>query len=98
MTTLNVSVYKSPKKEELYLYIPQEKSLDDIPQEVLVIFGKPKHVIDFELSAEKKLARVDAATVLEALNSRGFFMQMPPHELEKFSDITPPPERLDNIF
>ncbi|MEA3405447.1 MAG: YcgL domain-containing protein [Pseudomonadota bacterium] len=98
MSTMNVSVYKSPKKEELYLYVPQEGGLESIPNEVLVIFGEPKHVIDFELSAEKKLAREDSATVLEALTTKGFFMQMPPHELEKFSDITPPPERLDNIF
>ncbi len=98
MTTVNVSVYKSPKKDELYLYVPQDDGLEKLPKEVLVIFGEPKHVIDFELSPEKKLAREDSATVIEALNSKGFFMQMPPNETEKFSDIAPPPERLDNIF
>lgn len=97
MTTLNVSVYKSPKKDELYLYVPQEDGLEKLPQELLVMFGEPKHVIDFELPPEKKLAREDTATVLEALASKGFFMQMPPNEVEKFSDIAPPPERLDNI-
>lgn len=98
MSTMNVSVYKSPKKEELYLYVPQDSGLESIPKEVLVIFGEPKHVIDFELSPERKLAREDTTTVIEALDSKGYFMQMPPNEVEKFSDITPPPERLDNIY
>lgn len=98
MTTMNVSVYKSPKKVELYLYVPKEDGLDKLPNEVLVIFGEPTHVLDLVLTAEKKLARVQSAEVLNALQSRGYFMQMPPHEVEKFSDIAPPPERLDNIF
>jgi len=98
MTTMNVSVFKSPKKVELYLYVPQEDGLDKLPKEILVIFGEPAHVLDIELHPEKKLARVKTSEVLEALTSRGYFMQMPPHEMEKFSDITPPPERLDNIF
>lgn len=98
MTTMNVSVYKSPKKVELYLYVPKEDGLDKLPDEVLVIFGEPTHVLDLILTPEKKLARVQTVEVLQALNSRGYFMQMPPHEIEKISDMAPPPERLDNIF
>ncbi|MBN2865997.1 MAG: YcgL domain-containing protein [Thiotrichales bacterium] len=98
MTMMNVSVFKSPKKNELYLYVPQEDGLEKLPKEILVIFGEPAHVLDVELNPEKKLARVKTSEVLAALSSRGYFMQMPPHEMEKFSDITPPPERLDNIF
>ena len=98
MTTINASVFKSPKKVELYLYVPQVDGLEKLPKEILVIFGEPTHVIDVELTPEKKLARVKATEVIEALTTRGYFMQMPPHEMEKFSDITPPPERLDNIF
>jgi len=98
MTTMNVSVFKSPKKVELYLYVPQEDGLEKLPKEILVIFGEPSHVLDVELSPEKKLARVKTVEVLEALTTRGYFMQMPPHEMEKFGDMAPPPERLDNIF
>lgn len=98
MTTLNVSAYRSPKKEELYLFVPQKDGLEKLPKELLVMFGEPTHVIDFELTPEKKLAREDTATVMESLQSKGYFMQMPPAEKEKFSDIAPPPERLDNII
>jgi len=95
---MNVSVFKSPKKVELYLYVPKDDGLESLPKEVLVIFGQPVHVIDLTLTPEKKLARVKTTDVLEALNKRGYFMQMPPHEIEKFGDMAPPPERLDNIF
>ncbi|WP_373020126.1 YcgL domain-containing protein [Thiomicrorhabdus sp.] len=97
MTTINVSVFKSPKKEELFLYVPQDDGLEKLPNELLVMFGEPAHVIDFELSPERKLAREESAKVIEALLKKGYFMQMPPNEVEKFSDIAPPPERLDNI-
>ncbi|MDG6778982.1 YcgL domain-containing protein [Thiomicrorhabdus sp. zzn3] len=97
MTVLQVSAYKSPKKDELYLYVPQEDGLEKLPKELLVMFGEPQHVIDFELTPERKLAREDSIKVIEALQSKGFFMQMPPEQVEKFSDIAPPPERLDNI-
>lgn len=98
MTTLNVSAYRSPKKAELYLFIPQETKLEDLPNELLVMFGEPGHVIDFELTPEKKLARESAQTVIEAIEAKGYFMQMPPHEVEKISDMPAPPPHLDNIF
>lgn len=98
MTTINISAFRSKKKDELYLFVPQEDGLEKLPKELLVMFGEPTHVIDFELTPEKKLAREDSATVLEAIQSKGYYMQMPPNEVEKLSDMAPPPERLDNII
>ncbi|WP_321324952.1 YcgL domain-containing protein [Thiomicrorhabdus sp.] len=97
MSVMNISAYRSPKKAELYLFVPQENGLQELPNELLVMFGEPEHIIDFELSPEKKLAREDSATVLQSIKSKGYFMQMPPNEIEKFGDMAPPPERLDNI-
>ncbi|MBE0492845.1 MAG: YcgL domain-containing protein [Thiomicrospira sp.] len=98
MQPMQVSAYKSPKKNELFLFIPQVSGLDELPKELLVMFGKPEHVIDFELTQDRKMGREDAKQVLENLHSKGYYMQMPPNEIEKISDMPPPPERLDNIF
>lgn len=95
---INVSAYRSPKKDELYLFVPQEKGLEELPKELLVMFGEPSHVIDFELTPEKKLPREDAATVYQALEQKGYYLQMPPTEVEKISDMPAPPAHLDNIF
>ncbi|NPA71982.1 MAG: YcgL domain-containing protein [Gammaproteobacteria bacterium] len=98
MTPIMVSAYKSPKKESLYLFVPKDKGIDDLPNELLVMFGEPTHVIDFDLTPDRKMARGDAATIYEAMQTKGFFMQMPPTEIEKMGNMAPPPERLDNIF
>lgn len=98
MFKMQVSAFKSPKKDELYLFVPQEDGLDKLPKELLVMFGEPKHVIDFELTPEKKLAREETSKVIEWLETKGYFMQMPPNEVEKMGDMAPPPERLDNII
>ncbi|WP_024850280.1 YcgL domain-containing protein [Hydrogenovibrio kuenenii] len=93
-----ISAFKSPKKEELYLYVLQETELEELPNELFVMFGEPVHVLDFELTAERKLPRADAKEILKAIEDKGYYMQMPPNEVEKISDMTPPPEHLDNIF
>lgn len=98
MFKMQVSAFKSPKKDELYLFVPQEDGLDKLPKELLVMFGEPRHVIDFELTPEKKLAREETSKVIEWLETKGYFMQMPPNEVEKAGDMAPPPERLDNII
>ncbi|QCU89350.1 YcgL domain-containing protein [Thiomicrorhabdus sediminis] len=98
MSAIQVSAYRSPKKSELYLFLPQATKLEDVPQELLVMFGEPEHVIDFDLTPEKKLAREDAKTVYESIEKKGYYVQMPPSEVEKISDMPAPPAHLDNIF
>lgn len=97
MTPMHVSAFRSPKKAELYLFVPQADGLTKLPPELLVMFGEPQHVIDFELHATRKMGRENAETVLASLHSKGYFMQMPPTEVEKLGDMPPPPEHLDNI-
>lgn len=98
MTSVTVSAYKSPKKELLYLFVPQADGLDKLPNELCVMFGQPEHVIDFELTPNRALATADPKEVLHGLETKGYYMQMPPSENEKLGDMPPPPERLDNIF
>ncbi len=98
MTPIMVSAFKSPKKDELYLFIPKDTEVDTLANELLVMFGTPEHVVDFELTPDKKMPRCDAAKLYEALKTKGYFMQMPPTEVEKISDMPAPPAHLDNIF
>lgn len=72
------SVYRSPKKEGMYLYVEKAKGLNDVPEALLKQFGKPEHAMVLVLQPEKKLARVDALAVLESLTEKGFYLQMPP--------------------
>ena len=73
-----VSIYRSSRKAEMYLYVPKVNGLNDLPEALLKQFGKPHHVMDMLLTRDKKLARADTERVLNDLIERGFFLQMPP--------------------
>lgn len=92
---IQVSAFKTAKKNELYLFVPKEEdnqtALDKLPKELLVMFGQPEHVFDFDLSAERKLPRSDPKEMLKSIQTKGYYMQMPPSEIEKISDMPAPP-------
>jgi hypothetical protein len=72
-------IYKSAKKEELYLYITKKDDFSDIPQELYNSMGKePIFVMELDLSPERPLAREDVNTVMKNLETQGFHVQMPP--------------------
>lgn len=71
-------IYKSLKKAELYLYIDKKDDFSAVPEECLSTLGPLVHVMDLELTRERKLAREDSQKVLKCLQEKGFFIQMPP--------------------
>ena len=71
-------VYRSPRKQEMYLYLAEEDAFDKVPDALLERFGQPILVIELELSPERKLAREDVNTVIANLRSQGFHLQLPP--------------------
>ncbi|WP_257264384.1 YcgL domain-containing protein [Endozoicomonas sp. ONNA2] len=80
-----VSIYKSPKKEEMYLYLNKGALLEQtLPEALLQAFGKPVHVFDLLLTPEKKLARVETVSVLQGIIDHGYYLQMPPKEQEDY--------------
>lgn len=76
------SIYKSPRKREMYLYVDKRDALERVPEGLLTAFGAPQHAFDLVLSPERKLAREDIAKVLENLEKQGYHLQMPPPEDE----------------
>ena len=71
-------VYRSPRKQEMYLYLAEEDAFDKVPDELLQSFGEPILVIGLELSAERQLAREDVNQVMHNLRTQGYHLQMPP--------------------
>lgn len=76
------SIYKSPRKNEMYLYVERKDALKRVPEGLLVAFGAPIHTFDLVLSPERQLAREDIQVVLENLEKQGYHLQMPPGEDE----------------
>ncbi|MGJ0489776.1 YcgL domain-containing protein [Methylobacter sp.] len=71
-------IYKSLKKEDLYLYIDKKDDFSKVPEMLFNSFGKIAFVMDLELTPERKLAREDAGKIIASLKEKGFFVQMPP--------------------
>lgn len=90
-----ISIFKSSRREEMYLYLPRGGAYSDVPEPLRQQFGKPIHVMDLLLMPERKLARTEAPKVLDAVRDKGYYLQMPPPPEELGVGATPyirPPE------
>lgn len=79
---IHCDIYKGSKKDETYLYVPKAIGLKEVPDKLLASFGELTLVVSIMLTEEQKLARVDSATVIDALRDQGFYLQMPPARVD----------------
>ncbi len=83
-----VSVFRSPLKDEMYLYVDKRDQLERVPEALLEMFGKAEHVMDMPLKADRKLARVkDTQKLMDELEEKGYYLQMPPPKEEYMLDL-----------
>ncbi len=52
-------------------------------------FGRATFVMDLELSESRKLARVNVLHVMDSIETKGFFLQMPPEGLIDPNAVAP---------
>tara|TARA_R110002074_G_scaffold217389_1_gene387796 strand:- start:673 stop:942 length:270 start_codon:yes stop_codon:yes gene_type:complete len=69
-------IYRSNRKVDTYLYLQDKDDFSVVPEDLLRVFGEPEFSFSFELDEERKLAREDAAEVLENLDSQGYHLQL----------------------
>ncbi len=89
VANMHCDIYRSSKKDEMYIYIarpnhPNEEVDHDnpfgdvVPDSIRNVFGRATFVMHLELAETRKLARVNVLHVLDSLQTKGFFIQMPP--------------------
>jgi uncharacterized protein len=76
--SLLCQIYRSPRKQEMYLYVEKAVGLEEVPEALLETFGEPEEVMTIILTPERKLARVNVEDVLSDIAEKGFYLQMPP--------------------
>ncbi|KAA8735677.1 YcgL domain-containing protein [Acinetobacter qingfengensis] len=94
---MHCDIYKSSKKDEMYIYIARPSFPDDEPHEtfanvpamLMQAFGRATFVMNIKLHEQRKLARVSAIAVLEALEKQGYYVQMPPEGLINPNAVEP---------
>ena len=87
VTPLLINIYRSPKKDEMYLYVEKTALLSHVPEQLLNLFGKPVLVTTMLLTEEKKLARAQTAEVIKSIQEKGFYLQMPPSLPEDMREL-----------
>ncbi len=73
-----LTVWRSPKKEEMYLYTDRLEGLKRVPDDLLKMFGVPQEVMGLPISEDKKLGRADAKKVMSEIKIKGYYLQLPP--------------------
>ncbi|OMQ27233.1 YcgL domain-containing protein [Serratia oryzae] len=71
-------IYRSPKRDQTYLYVEKRDDFSRVPEELMKSFGTPQFSMMLSLDGRKKLASADIEAVKEALKQDGFYLQFPP--------------------
>ena len=71
-------IFKSSRKEGMYLYVEKKCGTQAVPEGLLASFGAPESVMTLLLGESRKLARADAAEVIESICEQGYYLQLPP--------------------
>lgn len=71
-------IYKSSKKSDTYLYVVKRDDFSAVPKELMTTFGKPILVMPLLLKEGRELALADIQKVKDALNTKGYYLQLPP--------------------
>lgn len=74
---MKCAVYRSNKKDLTYLYLPESEDMSRVPEALLRMISPVERVLEFELTAERRLSQENAVEVLKLLNEQGWFLQMP---------------------
>lgn len=74
------SIYKSPRKDGMYLYVEKRDALKRVPEGLIAAFGTPQLAFEMVLTPERQLAREDITKVLANIKEQGYHLQMPPAE------------------
>ncbi|MGM0774936.1 MAG: YcgL domain-containing protein [Pseudomonadota bacterium] len=88
-----VSVFRSSKKVDTYIYVRRGQIWDDLPDSLREIFGSPVHAMDLIMTPERKLARTSGRQVLDAIADKDFFLQMPEESSGYVVDFRRRPEQ-----
>jgi len=82
---MEVDVFKTPQRPHTFLYLPKDLHPEDWPEGLAAIFSEPQKVLSLLLTPDQPLAMQTAVEVISALETQGYFLQMPPppHEREQ---------------
>ncbi len=73
-------IYRCNLKSDMYIYLAEEDNFENVPKEIFNSLGIVEFSMELEITADSKLAREDAKTVVSNLNEHGFHIQLAGNE------------------
>ena len=73
-----VDIFRCGRKDGAYLYLLKGQSQKQLPELLLKQCGNLELAMSLVLTPEKKLARANAKKVLQSLDEKGYYLQLPP--------------------
>lgn len=77
---MQCSIYRSRRKDGCYLYCAVKDDFAAVPRPLLETLGELTHAMDLELTPQRRLAREDVLAVMQALEEKGWFLQLAQQE------------------
>jgi uncharacterized protein YcgL (UPF0745 family) len=77
---LKCEVYRSNRKAGTYLFVADAEDLGNLPDDLKARLEPLEWVMAIDLAERDTLAATRPATVIDSIESRGFFLQLPPGE------------------
>ncbi|MGG6174996.1 YcgL domain-containing protein [Pantoea allii] len=71
-------IYRSPVRDQTYLYVEKKDDFSRVPDALLKGFGKPQLAMVVNLAQRAKLANADINNVKQGLSEQGYYLQIPP--------------------
>lgn len=78
---MNCRVYRSRRVDDLYVFLRDDTTPEHLPPDLRRLTGPLDLAMELALTPQRTLARSDVATVIAALRSDGYYVQMPENPL-----------------
>ena len=77
---MKCEVYRSNRKAGTYLFVADTQDLGNLPNDLTAQLEPLEWVMAIDLAERETLAAARPAPVVDSIESRGFFLQLPPGE------------------
>ncbi len=72
--------YKSRARADTYVFLATAEGFEVLPEALREHLGELDAVTSFELTPQRRLPRIEADRLMAALQTQGYWLQLPPSE------------------
>ena len=90
-TAMEVEIFKTARRPDTFLFLPKGRPFNEWPEGLEKIFLPAEKVLSLTLTAEQPLAAQSATRVMEEIDAKGYFLQLPPQTCQSSDTSEPTP-------